>query len=59
MSGWMKAANKIWYLWKRNNWMLDPRSWFGKFEEVSIGGHIIVLRHRHCSLTLSFSRFGI
>jgi len=51
----MKAANKIWYLWKRNNWMLDPRSWFGKFDDVPIERPIFLLGVQGNRLTL-FSR---
>ena len=30
----IEVLNLLWYLWKRNNWMLDPRSWFGKYDEM-------------------------
>jgi len=32
----LETLNLLWYLWKRNNWMLDPRSWFDKFKAVKI-----------------------
>jgi len=38
-----QIVNEIWYLWKRNNWMLDPRSWFGKFDGVPIDRPIFLL----------------
>jgi len=44
--------NQIWYLWKRNNWMLDPRSWFGKFEEAEIDRPVFLLGVQGGGLTL-------
>ena len=38
-----EALNLFWYLWKRNNWMLDPRSWFDKFKVVKIDRSIFLL----------------
>lgn len=39
----IEVLNLLWYIWKRNNWMLDPRSWFGKFEEVEINLSVFLL----------------
>jgi len=44
--------NVLWYLWKRNNWMLDPRSWFGKFDGVPIDRPIFLLGVQGGGLTL-------
>ena len=47
-----EVLNLLWYLWKRNNWMLDPRSWFGKFEDVPIDRPIFLLGVQGGGLTL-------
>jgi len=47
-----EALNLLWYLWKRNNWMLDPRSWFGNFEDVPIDRPIFLLGVQGGGLTL-------
>lgn len=39
----VEALNLLWYVWRRNNWMLDPRSWFGRFEEARIDRPIFLL----------------
>jgi len=48
----LEALNLLWYLWRRNNWMLDPRSWFGKFEGVAIDRPIFLLGVQGGGLTL-------
>ena len=48
----LEALNFLWYLWKRNNWMLDPRSWFGKFQRVPIDRPIFLLGVQGGGLTL-------
>jgi len=47
-----EVLNLFWYIWKRNNWMLDPRSWFGKFEEAEIDRPIFFLGVQGGGLTL-------
>jgi len=44
--------NRGLYLWKRNNWMLDPRSWLQRFEEVKIDRPIFLLGVQGGGLTL-------
>jgi len=44
--------NFCWYLSKRNNWMLDPRAWFGKFEDVPIERPVFLLGVQGGGLTL-------
>jgi len=48
----LEALNLLWYLWKRNNWMLNPRSWFGRFEEAEIDRPIFLLGVQGGGLTL-------
>jgi len=56
MMNWFKdfanLVNVAYYLWRRNNWMLDPRSWFGKFEEAEIDRPIFLLGVQGGGLTL-------
>jgi len=48
----LEAINLLWYLWKRNNWMMTPYSWFGKFEGVQIDRPIFLLGVQGGGLTL-------
>lgn len=48
----LDALNLAWYLWKRNNWMLDPRAWFGRFEHIPIDRPIFLLGVQGGGLTL-------
>lgn len=48
----IEALNLLWYLWKRNNWMLNPRSWFSRFEEAEIDRPIFLLGVQGGGLTL-------
>ena len=45
-------VNAIWYLWKRNNWMLDPRCWFAHFEGIPVDRPIFLLGVQGGGLTL-------
>jgi len=44
--------NAIYYLWKRNNWMLDPRSYTGYFSKIPINSPIFLLGNQGDGLTL-------
>jgi len=44
--------NLLFYLWKRNNWMLDLRSWVGQFKRVRIDRPIFLLGVQGGGLTL-------
>lgn len=46
-----EAINQAWYLWKRNNWMLDPRFWLGAFNDAVIDRPIFLLRVQGGGLT--------
>jgi hypothetical protein len=48
----LKTLNFLWYLWKRNNWMLDYRFWSGKFKGVPIDRPIFLLGVQGGGLTL-------
>jgi len=47
-----KEINRIYYYWKRNNWILDPRSYWGKFRNISIEKPIFLLGVQCGGLTL-------
>ena len=32
----MELANRAWYLWMRNDWMLNPRSYFGSYRATTL-----------------------
>lgn len=50
---WLNSLfNWGWYLWKRNNWMLDPRSWFGSLDGIPIDRPIFLLGVQGGGLTL-------
>lgn len=44
--------NKIWYLYRRNNWMLDPRLFFKKLDKIAINKPIFILGNQGGGLTL-------
>ncbi|MGY4706896.1 sulfotransferase family protein [Candidatus Bipolaricaulota sp. J31] len=46
------GINWAWYLWKRNNWMLDPRSYFVRFKGIPIDRPIFLLGVQGGGLTL-------
>lgn len=45
-------ANEVWYLWKRNNWILDPRSYLSDFRDVPVDRPIFLLGVQGGGLTL-------
>ncbi len=47
-----ETLNFLWYLWKRNNWMLDPRLYWGNFSDVSVDRPIFLLGVQGGGLTL-------
>jgi len=47
-----KKTDRIYYLWKRNNWMLHPLSYFSAFKNVQIKGPIFLLGNQGDGLTL-------
>jgi len=48
----MELTNRAWYLWMRNYWMLDPRSYFGSYREVTLERPIFLLGVQGGGLTL-------
>lgn len=48
----LKAMNSAWYFWRRNNWMLDPRSYLASFDHVAIDRPIFLLGVQGGGLTL-------
>jgi len=48
----LESLNLLWYLWRRNNWMLDPRAYWGRFDEVPIDRPIFLLGVQGGGLTL-------
>lgn len=47
-----KKLNKIYYIWKRNNWLMDPRTYFGNYENIPIDRPILLLGVQCGGLTL-------
>ena len=43
---------KIYYMWKRNNWMLNPKSYFGNYFDTVINSPIFLLGNQGDGLTL-------
>ncbi|HDO25316.1 MAG TPA: sulfotransferase [Nitrospirae bacterium] len=44
--------NKAFYLWKRNNWMLNPKNYFANYIDVVVNGPIFLLGNQGDGLTL-------
>ena len=44
--------DQSWYLWKRNNWMLDPRFYFYSYRDISIDRPIFLIGNQGDGLTL-------
>lgn len=47
-----QIVNEAWYLWKRNNWMLDPRAYVANYRSASIDKPIFFLGVQGGGLTL-------
>ena len=47
-----KLINNLYYYWKRNNWILDPRTYIGQFEEITINKPVFLLGVQGGGLTL-------
>ncbi len=47
-----KRSNYAWYLWKRGNWLLDPRSLLAHFRQVEIDRPIFLVGNQGDGLTL-------
>lgn len=45
-------AERVWYLWKRNNWMVDPRCLVARFADVEIDRPIFLVGNQGDGLTL-------
>lgn len=45
-------CNKIWYLWKRNNWIVYPKRFFSKYADVVIDRPVFVVGNQGDGLTL-------
>ena len=52
MSRLLEVANKIWYLWKRNNWMVDFRFYRNEYPDVPIDRPIFLIGNQGDGLTL-------
>ncbi len=48
----LSQLHELYYLWRRNNWMLDPRSYFSGFRTVEIRGPVFLLGNQGDGLTL-------
>lgn len=47
-----QIVNEAWYLWKRNNWMLDPRTYLGNHRGVTLNSPVFLLGVQGGGLTL-------
>ncbi|HDK25746.1 MAG TPA: sulfotransferase [Candidatus Atribacteria bacterium] len=47
-----ESLNKIYYYWKRNNWLIDPRTYFGNYADIPIYKPIFLLGPHCGGLTL-------
>ncbi|MFB6273385.1 MAG: sulfotransferase [Salinibacter sp.] len=52
MSAVNEVFNRAWYLWRRNRWMLNPRSYISSFPEVPIQRPVFLLGVQGGGLTL-------
>ena len=47
-----EGLNKIYYYWKRNNWLIDPRTYLGNYDNIPINKPIFLLGVQCGGLTL-------
>ncbi|VAX31501.1 hypothetical protein MNBD_NITROSPIRAE03-1038 [hydrothermal vent metagenome] len=52
MSVLLSQIDKAYYLWRRNNWMLNPKSYFNGYKRTEIKGPIFLLGNQGDGLTL-------
>lgn len=45
-------ANRFWYLWRRNNWLVDPRGVVAHFREVEVDRPVFLVGNQGDGLTL-------
>ncbi|HDZ01949.1 MAG TPA: sulfotransferase [Nitrospirae bacterium] len=52
MGALLSQLDKAYYLWRRNNWMLNPKSYFNGYKRAGIKGPIFLLGNQGDGLTL-------